>query len=90
MKKYTCQKSNKITCHPGGFPDGHTKTTKACHPELAAPLVADNLEAYKGGCSKSISGSYQLDSSATDSQILNTQNICIVICSNIFYDKGVK
>ena len=33
---------------------------------------------------------HQIDSSATDSQILNTQNICIVICSNIFYDKGVK
>ena len=29
-----------------------------CHPELAAPLVADEKEAYKGGCSQSISGSY--------------------------------
>ena len=28
-----------------------------CHPELAAPLVADVKEAYKGGCSQSISGS---------------------------------
>ena len=28
-----------------------------CHPELAAPLVADEKEAYKGGCSQSISGS---------------------------------
>ena len=28
-----------------------------CHPELAAPLVADAKEAYKGGCSQSISGS---------------------------------
>ena len=31
-----------------------------CHPELAAPLVADEKEAYKGGCSQSISGSYHL------------------------------
>ena len=30
-----------------------------CHPELAAPLVADVKEAYKGGCSQSISGSYR-------------------------------
>ena len=30
-----------------------------CHPELAAPLVADEKEAYKGGCSQSISGSYR-------------------------------
>ena len=28
-----------------------------CHPEPAAPLVADEKEAYKGGCSQSISGS---------------------------------
>ncbi len=28
-----------------------------CHPELAAPLVADEKEAYKGGGSQSISGS---------------------------------
>ena len=28
-----------------------------CHPEHAAPLVADEKEAYKGGCSQSISGS---------------------------------
>ena len=28
-----------------------------CHPEIAAPLVADVKEAYKGGCSQSISGS---------------------------------
>ena len=28
-----------------------------CHPELAAPLVADEKAAYKGGCSQSISGS---------------------------------
>ena len=31
-----------------------------CHPEIAAPLVADVKEAYKGGCSQSISGSYHL------------------------------
>ena len=30
------------------------------HPELAAPLVADEKEAYKGGCSQSISGSCHL------------------------------
>ena len=30
------------------------------HPELAAPLVADEKAAYKGGCSQSISGSYHL------------------------------
>ena len=29
-----------------------------CHPELAAPLVSDEKEAYKGGGSQSISGSY--------------------------------
>ena len=28
-----------------------------CHPELAAPLVSDEKEAYKGGCSQSNSGS---------------------------------
>ena len=31
--------------------------SSSCHPELAAPLVADEKEAYKGGCSQSISGS---------------------------------
>ncbi len=30
MKKYTCQKSNKITCHPGGFPLCRENVTK-CH-----------------------------------------------------------
>ena len=33
---------------------------KKCHSEFTALLVADYKEAYKGGCSKSISGSYQL------------------------------
>ncbi len=36
-----------------------------CHPELAAPLVADEKEAYKGGCSQSISGSSHRQKCAT-------------------------
>ena len=36
------------------------KSLRICHPELAAPLVADVKEAYKGGGSQSISGSYHL------------------------------
>ncbi len=39
-----------------------------CHPELAAPLVADEKEAYKGGCSQSISGS-------------SHQQKCVTICT---------
>ena len=37
----------------------------SCHPELAAPLVADEKEAYKGGCSQSISGSSHRQKCAT-------------------------
>ena len=37
----------------------------SCHPELAAPLVADEKEAYKGGCSQSISGSCHRQKYAT-------------------------
>ena len=43
-----------------------------CHPEIAAPLVADEKEAYKGGGSQSISGSYhQQKCSANCSQKSN-------------------
>ena len=38
-----------------------------CHPELAAPLVADEKEAYKGGCSQSISGGRTLNLQKADS-----------------------
>ena len=34
---------------------------KKCHSEFTALLVADYKEAYKEGCSKSISESYQLE-----------------------------
>ena len=37
----------------------------SCHPELAAPLVADEKEAYKGGCSQSISGSVRRQKCST-------------------------
>ena len=36
-----------------------------CHPEHAAPLVADEKEAYKGGCSQSISGSSRCQKCST-------------------------
>ncbi len=36
-----------------------------CHPELAAPLVADEKAAYKGGCSQSISGSVRRQKCST-------------------------
>ena len=41
----------------GYFKDNVGWGRMICHPELAAPLVADEKEAYKGGCSQSISGS---------------------------------
>ena len=36
-----------------------------CHPEFTTLLVADYKEACKGGYSKSISGSYQLETKAS-------------------------
>ena len=42
------------------FGSFYKKTNKKCHSEFTALLVADYKEAYKGGCSKSISESYQL------------------------------
>ena len=34
---------------------------KKCHSEFTTLLVTDYKEAYKGGCSKNISGAYQLE-----------------------------
>ena len=46
-----------------------------CHPELAAPLVAECNEAYKGGCSQSISGSPKINLSFFVTQSLNHLNL---------------
>ncbi len=48
-----------------------------CHPELAALLVADVKEAYKGGGSQSISGSYHLQKFSTIcAQKSNVGQVC--------------
>ena len=57
-----------------------------CHPELAAPLVADEKEAYKGGCSQSISGSSpQQKCSAIRTQKTNVGQVCPNIQKAISY-----
>ncbi len=48
-----------------------------CHPELAAPLVSDEKEAYKGGGSQSISGScYRQKCSVICTQKSNVGQVC--------------
>ena len=44
------------------------------NPEVTAPLVADYKEAYKGGCSKSISGSYQLETKTSSRKDAETSS----------------
>ena len=44
MKKYTCQKSNKITCHTGGFPDGRRVNESEPSP------VSEQIEHTKTEC----------------------------------------
>ena len=49
-----------------------------CHPELAAPLVTDEKEAYKGGCSQSISGSFHRQKCSTIcTQKSNVGQVCL-------------
>ncbi len=58
---------NKDNVGWGFYPNKNNEIQKStsCHPELASPLVADEKEAYKGGCSQSISGSSRRQKCAT-------------------------
>ena len=69
MKKYTCQKNNKNTCHPGGFLDGRRVNESEPSP------VSEQIEHTKTEClyaklceregnpRQLVSGSYQLGDS---------------------------
>ncbi len=67
-----CQNDNKINCHPGGFPDGRRvnesepspRSEQIEHTKTECPYA--KLCEREGNPRQLVSGSYQLDSLASD------------------------